>query len=54
LCTAASADTLAKGAVNSEVTPQLPDGSLAHAVISSEARLELAIKPGAPASVLYR
>jgi molybdate transport system regulatory protein len=43
-----------KGAVNSEVTIELSGGSLTHAVITNEASLELALKPGAAASVLFK
>ena len=43
-----------KGAVNSDVVVQLPGGSLVHAVITNEAVLELGLKPGAPASVLFK
>lgn len=43
-----------KGAVNSDVVVQLPGGSPVHAVITNEAALELGLKPGAPASVLFK
>jgi molybdate transport system regulatory protein len=43
-----------KGAVNSEVTLQLPGGTLVFAVITNEAVLELALKPGLPATALFK
>ena len=43
-----------KGAVNSEVVVKLPGGTLVSAVITNEAVLELALKPGVPAAVLFK
>ncbi|MDR3212309.1 MAG: TOBE domain-containing protein [Azoarcus sp.] len=43
-----------KGAVNSEVAVKLTGGSLAYAIITNEAVLELGLKPGVPASVLFK
>ncbi|MDR1888409.1 MAG: TOBE domain-containing protein, partial [Zoogloeaceae bacterium] len=43
-----------KGAVNSEVVVELPGGTPVYAVITNEAVLELALKPGAPAAVLFK
>ncbi|MDD3481791.1 molybdopterin-binding protein [Azovibrio restrictus] len=51
---AGTVQQVTKGAVNSDVVVQLPGGSLVHAVITNEAVLELALKPGAPASVLFK
>lgn len=45
---------ITKGAVNSEVTVKLPGGTLVSAVITNEAVLELALKPDAPAAVLFK
>jgi molybdate transport system regulatory protein len=45
---------VAKGAVNSEVTIQLSGGTQVFAVITNEAVLELALKPGVPAFVLFK
>jgi molybdate transport system regulatory protein len=43
-----------KGAVNSEVVVKLPGGTPVVAVITNEAVLELALKPGVPAAVLFK
>jgi molybdate transport system regulatory protein len=43
-----------EGAVNSEIAIQLPGGTPVFAVITNEAVRELALKPGAPASVLFK
>ncbi|GHT88951.1 hypothetical protein AGMMS49543_27760 [Betaproteobacteria bacterium] len=43
-----------KGAVNSEVVVKLPGGTPVSAIITNEAVLELALKPGAPAAVLFK
>lgn len=51
---AGTVQQVTRGAVNSDVVVQLPGGSLVHAVITNEAVLELALKPGAPASVLFK
>ncbi|MCX8146051.1 MAG: TOBE domain-containing protein [Azovibrio sp.] len=45
---------LDKGAVNSDVVVELPGGSRIHAVITHEAALELGLKPGAAATVLFK
>jgi molybdate transport system regulatory protein len=51
---AGTVEKVTKGAVNSEVTVKLPGGTLVSAVITNEAVLELALKPGAPAAVLFK
>ncbi|MDR3055953.1 MAG: TOBE domain-containing protein [Zoogloeaceae bacterium] len=51
---AGSVQQVTKGAVNSEVTVKLSGGTLVSAVITNEAVLELALKPGAPAAVLFK
>jgi molybdate transport system regulatory protein len=43
-----------KGAVNSDVTVALEGGSLVHAIITNEAVLEMGLKPGRPAAVLFK
>jgi molybdate transport system regulatory protein len=43
-----------KGAVNSEVIIELPGGTPVVAVVTNEAVLELDLKPGVPASVLFK
>lgn len=43
-----------KGAVNSEVAIALPGGSTVHAVVTSEAALELGLKEGVPATALIK
>ncbi|MDR1936038.1 MAG: TOBE domain-containing protein [Candidatus Accumulibacter sp.] len=43
-----------KGAVNSKVVVELPGGTPVSAVITNEAALELALKPGVPAAVLFK
>jgi molybdate transport system regulatory protein len=45
---------IVKGGVNSEVTLQLPGGTLVSAVITNEAVLELALEPGVPAAALFK
>ncbi|MDR2364745.1 MAG: TOBE domain-containing protein [Zoogloeaceae bacterium] len=49
-----SVQQIVKGAVNSEVAIQLPGGTPVYAVITNEAALELALKPGAPVAVLFK
>ena len=46
--------SVTKGVVNTEVAVKLPGGSLIHAIITNEALLELGLKVGAPASVLFK
>ncbi|MDR2164619.1 MAG: TOBE domain-containing protein [Zoogloeaceae bacterium] len=43
-----------KGAVNSEVAIRLEGGALAYAVVTNEAVLEMGLKPGFPASALFK
>ncbi|MDR1227660.1 MAG: TOBE domain-containing protein [Azoarcus sp.] len=43
-----------KGAVNSDVAVRLTGGSVVHAIVTNGAVLELGLKPGAPASVLFK
>jgi molybdate transport system regulatory protein len=43
-----------KGAINSEIVIELSGGTLVYAVITSEAVLELGLKPGVPASALIK
>ncbi|MDR0633794.1 MAG: TOBE domain-containing protein [Azoarcus sp.] len=47
-------ESVKKGEVNSEVAVKLAGGALAYAVVTNEAVLELGLKPGAPASVLFK
>jgi molybdate transport system regulatory protein len=51
---AGTVEKVVKGAVNSEVIIKLPGGTPVCAVITNEAVLELALKPGAPAAVLFK
>ncbi|MDR2092926.1 MAG: TOBE domain-containing protein [Azoarcus sp.] len=43
-----------KGAVNSDVAVELAGGSIAHAIVTNEAVLELGLKPDVPVSVLFK
>ena len=43
-----------KGAINSEVGLKLTGGTLVYAVVTTEAVLELGLKPGVPASALIK
>lgn len=51
---AGKVQSVTKGAVNSDVTVVLAGGALVHAVITNEAALELGLKEGAAASVLFK
>jgi molybdate transport system regulatory protein len=46
--------SVGKGAVNSDVALELAGGAIAHAIVTNEAVLELGLKPGVPASVLFK
>lgn len=45
---------LAKGAVNTEVSIELPGGAIVHAVVTNEAVLELGLKEGVAATALIK
>jgi molybdate transport system regulatory protein len=51
---AGTVEAIEKGAVNAEVAVRLPGGTLAYAVITNEALLELRLKPGVPAALLFK
>lgn len=46
--------SIAKGAINSEIAIKLGGGTLVHAVITNEAVMELGLAPGVPASALIK
>lgn len=47
-------ESVAKGAVNSDVCVKLAGGSMVHSVVTNEAVLELGLKPGATACALIK
>ena len=51
---AGTVQSIAKGAINSEVVIKLSGGTLVYAVITNDAVMELGLAPGVPASALIK